>query len=556
MKARAIRDVMKNTISAVFILMVVCSFPLFSADVSSEMFMTSPFFDVTASGDEAASTATAGSLSTNAIGVVPFLEQLGKGGSAIDRTSFDAEYSQEERVLAAIGNGEYPVTPGDVYTLTYLDGQNPVVRNLQVSGSMIVSIPGLGTVDGFGLTYPQMKAAVEDLVLRYYPYSLPECRLSGTGVFSVVVKGEVSSTQRVPAWGLSRLSSVVDAATSFASTRNVEIVSRDGTSKTYDLYRAMRDGDLSQDPLLSPGDVVVLRKASRIISLIGEVYRPGTYQLLDGQQLSDLLKTYGGGLLTSADSSKIRVERYDDSTGTWNASFVGLSDDAAYELRNLDKVVVERLIPSIQSVSLEGAIAVNRSTTTSTDSVSFLTNMTASKMFYQFYPGETLLDMLRAVSFRFNTTSDLSAMYLVRDGQMIPIDARKILYGDDESGKMRLQGGDRFVVPFNQMYVTVSGAVVSPGTYAYVPDRPVSYYLALAKGISSDASKPYSIKITDAQGKALDTDSIVPPESIINVARNTFSNDIAKTVAIVGLVSSIVAIVANVVGILVDTNAI
>jgi protein involved in polysaccharide export with SLBB domain len=290
--------------------------------------------------------------------------------------------------------------------------------------------------------------------------------------------------------------------------------------------------------------------------LIGEVYRPGTYQLLDGQQLSDLLKTYGGGLLTSADSSKIRVERYDDSTGTWNASFVGLSDDAAYELRNLDKVVVERLIPSIQSVSLEGAIAVNRSTTTSTDSVSFLTNMTASKMFYQFYPGETLLDMLRAVSFRFNTTSDLSAMYLVRDGQMIPIDARKILYGDDESGKMRLQGGDRFVVPFNQMYVTVSGAVVSPGTYAYVPDRPVSYYLALAKGISSDASKPYSIKITDAQGKALDTDSIVPPESIINVARNTFSNDIAKTVAIVGLVSSIVAIVANVVGILVDTNAI
>ena len=540
----------KRRIAVVFIVLVMsCNFFLVAAAVSSEMFMLSPFYGK----GEGVGVTVPGTVEDN---IASYMEQLGIAPAASGQPSADAGILPAERVLSAISSGEYPVTPGDVYSLSYVDGQTSVLNELQVDGSCSVSIPGIGVVEGFGLTYPQMKAAIENLVLLYHPYALPQCRLISTGVFSVVVKGEVSSTQRVPAWGLSRLSSVVGLATPYASTRSVEIQRRDGVSATYDLYKAMRDGDLSQDPLLAPGDIVVLKKASRIVTLGGEVYRPGTYQPLPGQQLSVLLDIYGGGLLSSADNSKIRVERYDSTDGTWDAAFVDRKTDGGYQLQHLDKVVVEKVVPTTQSVSVEGAIAVNRSTTTNTDSVSFLTNATTSKLFYQFYPGETVLDMLRAISYRFNTTSDLAAMYMVREGQMIPFNAQQILYGEGAGGDVKLQGGDRFVIPFNQMFVTVSGAVTSPGTFAYVPDRPVSYYLALAGGISADASKPNSIKITDAEGNTLDTDSIVPSEAIITVARNTFTNDISKTVAIVGLVSSVVTIIATVVTILVNTNVI
>lgn len=552
MKNRVMRNT-KNKITVVIaILAMVCTFPLVAADVSSEMFMMSPFYGQGESNESIASGNAIGVVS----GVAPYAEQLGLSESSVAEQGVLSGLTVEERLLTAISSSDYPVTPGDVYSLSYLDGQTSVLAELQVDGSCSVSVPGIGVVDGADLTCAQMKAAIENLVRMYYPYSLPQCRLTGTGVFSVVVKGEVSSTQRVPAWGLSRLSSVVGLATPYASTRSVEIQHQDGSSSSYDLYNALRDGDLSHDPLLAPGDVVVLKKASRVITLEGEVYRPGTYQPLAGQQLSALLDVYGGGLLSSADSAKVRVERYDSADGTWDASFVDSKTNGNYQLRTLDRVIVEKVVPVAQSVSVEGAIAVNRSTTTNTDSVSFLTNATTSKMFYQFYPGETVLEMLRAISYRFNTTSDLASIYLVRDGEMIPIDAQKILYGDGKGGDMPLQGGDRFVVPFNQMFVTVSGAVVSPGTFAYVPDRPVSYYLALAGGISADASKPNSIKITDAAGEAMDTDSIVLPESIITVARNTFSNDISKTVAIVGLVSSVVTIVSTVVLILVNTGVI
>lgn len=552
MNISVIRNSKSKMSVACVVLMAFCCLSLVAAEVSSEMFMMSPFFG---QGEESGATTTAPATGTPS-GVASYAEQLGDVSTSSAQTNTNTGILPEERVLAAISSGEYPVTPGDVYSLSYIDGQTPVLNELQVDGSCAVSVPGIGMVDGAGLTYAQMKTAIENLVLMYHPYSIPQCRLVGTGVFSVVVKGEVSSTQRVSAWGLSPLSSVVGLATPYASTRSVEIQRRDGTSSTYDLYKAMRNGDLSQDPLLASGDIVILKKASRIVTLDGEVYRPGTYQLLPGQQLFALLDVYGGGLLTSADTSKVRVERYDSADGTWDAMFVNSRTDGSYQLQNLDKVVVEKVVPTTQSVSIEGAIAVNRSTTTNTDSVSFLTNATTSKMFYQFYPGETVLDMLRAVSYRFNTTSDLAAMYMVREGQMIPLDAQKILYGDGAGGDVKLLGGDRFVVPFNQMFVTVSGAVVSPGTFAYVPDRPVSYYLALAGGISADATKPNSVKIADAAGNTLDTDSIVPPEAIITVARNTFSNDISKTVAIVGLVSSVVTIIATVVTILVNTNVI
>lgn len=542
---RRLRNYKKVAVVCI-VLAMLCSFSLTAANEVSELIVKSPFFgqSVESVPDVAARTAE-----LTVSGIASYSEQL--GGLPLAE-----ELTPEARVLAAIGSGDYPVTPGDVYSLSYINGQTPVLNELQVDGAYSVTIPGVGVVDGAGLTYGQMKSAIENLVLLYHPYSLPQCKLIGTGVFSVVVKGEVSSTQRIPAWGLSRLSSVVGTATPYASTRSIEIQHQDGSSSDYDLYNALRNGDLSQDPLLAPGDVVVLKKASRIIVLEGDVYRPGTYQPLAGQQLSALLDSYGGGLLSSADSSRVRVERYDSAARVWDATFVNSKTDGNYPLVNLDRVVIEKLVPATQSVTIEGAIAVNRSTTTNTDTVSYLTSTTTSKIIYQFYPGETLLDMLRAISYRFNTTSDLASVYLVRDGNMIPINAQQILYGDGKGGDMPLQGGDRFVIPFNQMFVTVSGAVVSPGTFAYVPDRPVSYYLALAGGISVDASKPNSIKITDAAGNPLDNESIVPAESIITVARNTFSNDIAKTVAIVGLVSSVVTIVSTVVSILVATGVI
>ncbi len=509
--------------------------PLAAASVvGSELIVSSPFFGDGISSESAS------------MGIQTYSQQLGI------LSDLTVALTPEERILMAVSSDSYPVTPGDLYGLTYINGQNTISYELQVDGALSITIPGVGTVSGVGRTYPQMKMAIENLVLTYHPYAMPQCKLMGTGVFTVVVRGEVMSTQRFPSWGLSRLSSLAPYASSYASTRAVQVIHKDGTTSTYDLFTSLRSGDLSQDPLLAPGDIVQFPKATRLVTLGGEVYRPGTYQPLADQQLSALLDIYGGGLIPSADMAKIRVERFDPVRGTWDALFVNARTDGSFLLQNLDRVYVEKLIPTAQTVSVEGAIATDSPNDTS---VSSLTNQTSGKMFYQFYPGEQVSDFFRSISSRFNATSDLESIYLVRGSQMIPLNAQNILYGNGEGGDLVLQGGDRFVVPFNQMFVIVSGAVAKSGTYAYVPDRPVSYYLAQAGGMSSDAKKS-KMKITDAQGNKLEDMSIVPPNSVITVERNTISNDLSVTVAVIGIVSSVVSIAAMVVSLLSDAKVI
>ncbi|MFA7128738.1 MAG: SLBB domain-containing protein [Sphaerochaeta sp.] len=467
-------------------------------------------------------------------------------------SSVDVVDTAESRVLSAISNGSYPVTPGDMYRLVYLDGMNTVTLDLQADEKVSVAIPGLGTIEGNGLTFNQLKQQILSMVQTYHSFSNPQLILKGTGAFSVSVIGEVEGTRVVPVWGLSRLSSVVGSATQYASTRNVKITHVDGTTDTYDLYLALRKGVLDQDPLLRSGDVITLLRSERIVILSGNVYAPGTYQLKEGESLSDLVTFYGGGVLSSADVQKIRIHRYISKTGAWEVAYADLFAGSPYELSHMDQVVVDTITPSVQSLTIEGAVSASEAYD-NLSSTALLGN-SSGRIFYQFYPGETVKQMLETISPRLMTVSDLDGAYLLRENQRIPLKAQQVLYGTDENGSMQLQAGDSFVIPFNQRFVTVSGAVVRPGVFAYVPDKGVNYYLSLAGGLSDDASVPTSIKILGPDGKKVDTEDDVFPESTISVAKNTFVKDIAPTVAVLGLVSSILGIVAVVFSTLVDAK--
>lgn len=457
-----------------------------------------------------------------------------------------------QRVLSAISNPNYPVTPGDTFRLVYLDGMKTVTLDLQADDQASVAIPGLGIIDGKGLTFQELRKNILSMVQTYHSFSNPQVVFTGTGSFTVSVVGEVVGTRVVPAWGLSRLSEVVQSASSYASTREVEITSVDGTTKKYDLYRALKKGELSEDPLLKSGDVVRLTRARKMISLGGNVYQRGTYQLLEQDTLSSLVSSYGGGVLGGSDVQNIRLQRYNSTTGIWDVHYVDLVKEPSFALQHLDQVIVDTLVPSMQSVTIEGAVA----TTEAFDTLSStaLVGYTSGRIFYQFYPGETLRHMLSTISPRLMTVSDLDGAYLLRNGEKIPIKAQQILYGTNDQASMRLQSGDTFVIPFNQRLVTVSGAVVRSGVFAYVPDKGINYYIALAGGLSDDATYPTSISVYGPDGRKVDSGLPIQPESTITVAKNSFVRDIAPTVAVIGLVTSILGIVATVVNIIIEAR--
>jgi len=465
----------------------------------------------------------------------------------------EVEEKPETRVLSAISNGSYPVTPGDRFRLVYLDGLQTVTVDLQADEKSTVTIPGLGTVNCFGLSFIEIKQEILSMVQTYHSYSNPQLILIGTGSFSVSVVGEVGGTRVVPVWGLSRLSSVVGSATPYASTRNILITHSDGSSKTYDLYLALRKGVLDQDPLLRSGDVITIPRAEKIVVLAGNVYAPGTYQLKTGEMLSDLVSSYGGGVLNNADVQKIRIQRYGKKSGAWEVTYADLFGGKPMALQHMDQVVIDTIKSSVRTVTIEGAVAASEAYDNLSSTA--LMGTSSGRIFYQFYPGESVRQMLESIAPRLMTVSDLDGTYLLRTQKRIPLKVQQILYGDDPNAQLTLESGDTFIIPFNQRFISVSGGVVRSGVFAYVPDKGISYYLSLAGGLSDDASVPTSIKVYGPTGEKLESSGEIPAESSIRVEKNTFVKDIAPTVAVIGLVTSILAIVGAVITIIIDSKS-
>jgi polysaccharide biosynthesis/export protein len=528
--------VMKYTFRINFLIIflsVVLSFGLFGAD--NPLIVKSPYF--TSYGDSSEI------IQQNMYPDPSYGAQLGL-------VAADVPISPSERLFSAISNTAYPVTPGDSLLLVYSDGKTPISLTLQVDGAYRVVIPSIGTVDGRGKTVTGFVKDIETLVQTYLPFSVPRVSLSGTGSFTVVVRGEVTSTREVPAWGLSRLSSVVANATPYASTRKVQVTRADGSVATYDLYKALREGVVNQNPFVSAGDTITLLPAERIVTLIGEVVRPGVYQLLSGETLVELISNYGGGLLPSANSREVLVQRFSmDKASPLVVNKVDTTTRSRFVLEHLDEVRVNRLPVGSSAVSIEGAVSATTVTQQPSSSLS-----SSGKLFYQFYPGETIFEMFTAISHRFSTVSDLAGVYLQRGNTLIPINVQAILSGKEEGqSNLVLAEGDRFVVPFNQLFVTVAGGVLKPGNYPYLPDKMASYYITMAGGFDPVKNRNGDFAVVGKNGEKLSKDGIIMPESVITAKMNTFNamngQNLTNTIAVVGLVASIVAIVSNILAI-------
>ncbi|MGD1832058.1 MAG: SLBB domain-containing protein [Sphaerochaetaceae bacterium] len=517
---------MKRYMSCILVVMCVLTLGLSAA--SSSVIIQSPLYS------------RADDVETSLSADNSFVGQLGLSGVA-SNTIDEVEVS--ERVIRAMSQPDYPMTPGDQLQLTYTDANQMKSAVVQVSSSYKISLPQFGSVDVNGINFEQCRTAIEDLVKTYLPFSNPQVSLIHVGSFYVTVKGEVTRTVQVPCWGLSRLSEVLSYASDYASTRRVLVTGYHGETNEYDPYAALREGDLSQNPFLKAGDVITLFPSDTTVTVLGEVRRPGTYQIEEEQTLSEVVARYGKGLLPSGDSRNFTVRRYNEDQKIEVLSVPDTQVDS-FILEDFDTVFVNSFIPATKAVSIEGAVSFEDETTT--DMIS-----SSRKVYYQFYPGESVQKMLQNISSRFTSVSDLANMYLKRGDTIIPIDAESLLLGENvEDTSLTLQEGDSFIVPFSQLFVHVAGGVLNPGTYPYIPDKNAQYYLNLAGGFDPGKNRNGSFSVLDKDGNRLDTDSVIPPESIVTAKLNTFQAvnglNLATTVTITSLVATIVAIIVDI----------
>lgn len=462
--------------------------------------------------------------------------------------SFAAEESSSEaeaKRLAqqAMSNPDYRVLPGDIYQLGYTAGQAAVSYQIVVDSSGILRVSNLGSVNTNGKTFLAVKRQVEALVSQNYPLSVVQFVLASPSSFTVTVKGEVVKTTEVKAWGLMRVSqAVAGLLTDFASNRYLSITGSSGKTADYDLFKALRDGDLRQDPYLSPGDVITIPRIKRRITLSGAVERPGTYELAEQETLTDLITIYGSGYTDGADRTQVKITRTkEDGAAIPDIMFIDMAKEAeSFQLLHKDLVYVER------RQVLQTNIYIELPATASDSGQIFGKSKIIPLSFIQ---GDDFVSVIRKHISLFTSavTADMGNAYISRQGMRLPINLNRILFDAAYNENIPIEPGDRLIVPEIEQTVTVTGAVVTPGVYPYTPGRTYDYYIALAGGFDYQRNSGRAVTITDVYGKKLAIDAVIGPNTIIAAKSNAFMYNFNIYVPLITVTATILTIITSII---------
>ena len=438
--------------------------------------------------------------------------------------AFAAPTEIQQRLQLAISSEDYPVTPGDVYRLTYRQAETPITTDLLVENNYTINMKVFGTMTAAGMTFSELKPIIEKAVTNAYPRSMPSVAIASLGIFQVFLAGEIPQTRTIVAWGLSRLSEAVESRRgSDSSLRDIKVIAKDGTLRFYDLFKASRLGITEEDPYVKSGDTILLTRSERRVAIAGAVRQPGTYELFKDEQLRELVEFYGGGLGPSPDVARLRIER----TSGEHARIQYVSLEEGYSrgivLQNGDIVTIASTAASLPVVSFEGAViqqapaVASAAPAVAPEEVGMAGTPGYNRILYTFKEGETLSDAVRAVRGSIAPLADLSSASVTRQGNADPIlvDLRELLSKSVSPADMTLQANDRIVIPLLRFSVFVSGAVERPGTFPYAPGRTYHYYVILAGGSTQDA--PGKIFITDVNGKMRDQKEVIQSEDRIFV---------------------------------------
>jgi protein involved in polysaccharide export with SLBB domain len=418
--------------------------------------------------------------------------------------------------LLALSSSDYRVTAGDVYTLAYAAGTTPVTFRIIVDSAYRIRIANLGIINAAGKTYRQLKTEAEAIVSNNYPLSGAQLVLTQPGLFRVYLVGEVNASTTRNAWALTRLSSLLGGAlTAYSSTRDITVISSSGESRTYDLFKARRDGDMSQDPYLRPEDTVRVNRIDRVMTIGGAVERPGTYQLLPGEHLRDLVERYASNFTLTADPSRMELVRYLESTTDSGDKLYlsGQNVEENYPLRHLDVVTVPSITDLTPVMFVEGAVQ-------ETDALERAASNAANRLTVQFNQGENYASLVQRNRHWFTAISDTRNAYIIREEERILLNLNPLLYDSSYRSRYFVERNDVLIIPFRQYFVTVAGAVALPGRYPYIPDRSWDYYVALAGGFVRERNFREAVVIKDIGGKTLRKTDPIMPETTITARTN------------------------------------
>lgn len=342
-------------------------------------------------------------------------------------------------------------------------------------------------------------------------------------LYSVSVVGAIDNPGVFLVHPSTRISEVVKIASAISdsllpeefieySNRNITL-RRNGIDTRIDLKRFFVLGDEKNNPYLLDGDFVIVPVIQKRVLVEGAVNKPGSYELIDGDRVSDIIDL-ALSLKESAYLEKTEVVRYTKNGKKTESFFITLQNiinntncDDNIILQNDDRIII-RFIPEFHEekyitisgeVQFPGYYSIEENETTLLEILEKCGGPTSladlQNAFLQRRSIEDVMDteFERLKEMLFEDMTVLEYEYFKTKSRELrgkfAIDFENLWNSKDKSSDIVLKNNDFIFLPDKSITITVSGHVKNPGLVKYVPGKNYLYYIEQAGGFSWNARK-------------------------------------------------------------------
>ncbi len=191
---------------------------------------------------------------------------------------------------------DYILGPGDNIIIR-LWGKVEKEYNLTVDREGKIFIPKLGETTVWGLSPDAFESRIKKKFSEIYTDFEVSVSLGKIRSIRIYMTGEIN---RPGAYTVSSLTTLFNALylaggpNERSSLRNIKLIRNDKTVASVDLYQFLLKGDNSGDIRLSSGDAIFVPISGPRFSISGQVKRPGIYEIIGGEKVSQALELAGG----------------------------------------------------------------------------------------------------------------------------------------------------------------------------------------------------------------------------------------------------------------------
>ena len=453
--------------------------------------------------------------------------------------------------VTSLSKDSYRLGPGDVLSIN-VQGRSAIgypSTTISVAPTGGVYLHLIGNVEVIGKTVLEVETEISERLAKYLKHFTVNVELSRPRAMYIWAFGEVGNPglRVLPAVATASLAALSTGVKPSGTVRCIEFT-RGEKKMTLDLYRVMVLGDIESDFDVLPGDKMYVPLVKKYVSIGGEVFRGGRYEMvafLGGSEIfriRDLLELAIGTTPASA-LDKAYVERI-GSDGKIVAIKIDLSNkanstDADMQMQTGDNLVIPS-IASFQSIikligEFKGDGVYQRLPTAVKAGDEGTIAIENKSGIYSLKQGQTVRDVIIATG-GVTPQADLKHARIERNEnntlRIIPVDLESLLVKGDTTADVALVNGDALVLPSLVNKVYVFGEVREPGACTYSPNRRVIDYIGDAGGptqmaklsgmsvVSGTAEKPKIVRLDVSKamrGTSTKDNPILEPGDIVYI---------------------------------------